>query len=186
MPLFGTTVWSVLVDFFGKLAAGDRYVWGMVAAVAAVGAVAGLYALKVRRELRLDDEAWAGRHRRRPPAAATPGPPARPPRPKPPPKTPTYLRVATKPRRTEPDDPRRISLSRVAWVVAVFAAGIGYSSFKGYSPLVTVPLAVAGYMGWGLMLYLSGTGDGSYWDALKDYLFIEKGDGGGRYWERDK
>ena len=63
---------GAVAEFFSNLAEGDPVALGLVGFFVVLGAVIGLYVLKVRRDLRRDDEAWARKHGRRP-AKAPPG-----------------------------------------------------------------------------------------------------------------
>ncbi len=58
---------GALAEFFNKLSEGDPVALGFVGFFVVVGAVAGLFVLKVRRDLRRDDEAQAKKYGRKPP-----------------------------------------------------------------------------------------------------------------------
>ena len=58
---------GALVEFFSRLAEGDRVALGFVGFFLVLGVIAGLFVLKTRRDLRRDDEAHAKRYGRRPP-----------------------------------------------------------------------------------------------------------------------
>ena len=58
---------GAVVEFFSRLAEGDPVALGFVGFFVVLGIVAGLFVLKVRRDLRREDEAQAKRYGRRPP-----------------------------------------------------------------------------------------------------------------------
>ena len=58
---------AAIAEFFNHLAEGDPVAVGIAVFFVVLGIVAGLFVLKVRRDLRLDDEAQARRYGRKPP-----------------------------------------------------------------------------------------------------------------------
>lgn len=58
---------GAFVEFLDRLSEGDPVALGFVGFFAVLALVAGLYVLKVRRDLRRDDEAHAKRYGRKPP-----------------------------------------------------------------------------------------------------------------------
>jgi hypothetical protein len=64
---------GAIAEFFRNLSEGDPVALGPVGFFAVLGSGIGLYVLKVRRDLRREDEAWARKHgRRRPTSSAGP------------------------------------------------------------------------------------------------------------------
>lgn len=55
-----------IAEFFRSLFEGDPVALGIVGFFVVLGAAVGLYVLKVRRDLRWEDEAWARKHGRHP------------------------------------------------------------------------------------------------------------------------
>jgi hypothetical protein len=58
---------AAIGEFLNRLAEGDPVAVGFVVGFLVLGLIAFLFVLKVRRNLRKDDEAWAKKHGRRPP-----------------------------------------------------------------------------------------------------------------------